>query len=54
MVSGVDVGGRAGDIAGEITDEAHGDCADVLDRDEAPHRRSLASIVNQLIEVIDA
>jgi hypothetical protein len=46
MVSGIHVGGAAGDIPGEIADEAHGDCADILDGDEPPHRRSRASLIN--------
>jgi hypothetical protein len=53
MVSGIDIGRTAGDIAGKIADETHGDCADILDGDEPSHRRSLASLVNQLVEVID-
>jgi hypothetical protein len=53
MISGIHVGGGAGDIAGEIADQAHGDCANVLDGDEPPHRRSLARLVNQLVEMVD-
>jgi hypothetical protein len=46
MVAGIHVRGSAGDIPGEIADEPHGDCANILDRDETPHRRSGASLVN--------
>ena len=46
MVSGIHVGGAAGDVAREIADETHGDCADILDGDEPPHRRSRASLIN--------
>ena len=31
----------------------HGHCANILDGDEPPHRRSLTSLVDQLIEVLD-
>ena len=53
MVSGIDVGGGSGDVPGEIADEAHGDCANILDGDEPPHKCSLASLVDQLVEVLD-
>jgi hypothetical protein len=46
MVSGIHVCRSAGDIPGEIAYEAHGDCANILDGDEPPHRRSLTSLVN--------
>ena len=53
MVSGIDVGGGARHVAGKITDQTRRDRAHVLDRYEPPHRRSLASLVNELVEVLD-
>jgi hypothetical protein len=53
MIPGIDVGGSAGDIADQIADEAHRDCANIVNGDEPPHGRSFASLIYQLIEMLD-
>ena len=53
MVSGIHVRRSAGDIAREVAHEPRGHGADIFDRHEPPRGRPRASLVDELVEMLD-
>jgi hypothetical protein len=53
MVAGIHVRGSAGHIAREVAHEPRGHGADIFDRHEPPRRRPRASLIDELVEMLN-
>ena len=54
MVSRIHVADAAGDVASEIADEAGSHRADIFETNKPSLRRSRTSVIDELVEMIDA